>query len=398
MRSDNKGRVLGLDILRASAILMVVIGHAVAIIAPLKEASGITGAIARKLIPLTSPFGLIGVELFFALSGYLIGNILINQFLRDKFDFAAVKHFWARRWFRTLPNYYIVLILLTIFYFYRYQIVFDWRFFIFSQNLVSPHPDYFGEAWSLCIEEWFYLLLPVWILLCAALLRNRSRKDILFYSFLSYLAVTLAIRMINAFQPYYPEQDTGIRKIVLFRLDAVMYGVIIAYCKAFHAAWLDKNKGKLFVAGIAGLLAALAIRYVKGVTGTDLYESNTVFRFVSDAFLFALLPFSFALLVPLAATIKTSKYKAANRIITHISLISYSMYLIHYSLILGPFFSELKTKSTAMLLVILGLYLALVVLASSALYYFFERPVLKLRDKVTLRKAQQPTQPTENSK
>ena len=81
-----------------------------------------------------------GVELFFVLSGFLIGGILIRLFEEPKvFGWKELLNFWLRRWFRTLPNYYLVLILnIIIVYFGVIKedfSQFNWKFFFFLQNL-----------------------------------------------------------------------------------------------------------------------------------------------------------------------------------------------------------------------------------------------------------------------
>src|SRR4051794_27322921 len=97
---DNK-RVFGLDILRALAISFVVIGH------------------GGKLLPdnlkkVTDFFVIDGVSIFFVLSGFLIGGIFIRKITKNGFNKEILLDFWIRRWFRTLPNYFLVLIAICI--------------------------------------------------------------------------------------------------------------------------------------------------------------------------------------------------------------------------------------------------------------------------------------------
>jgi len=91
--------VYGLDVFRAVAILIVLYAHG-------KLLSGD----AFSFIP---DFPLVdGVELFFVLSGFLIGTILISTIEKEqRFDVKSLFNFWKRRWFRTLPTYYFILII-----------------------------------------------------------------------------------------------------------------------------------------------------------------------------------------------------------------------------------------------------------------------------------------------
>jgi peptidoglycan/LPS O-acetylase OafA/YrhL len=139
-------RVYGLDVYRAIAIIIVVLGHS----------SFMLNGTAMENFPW---LGLVdGVELFFVLSGFLIGSILIKTIDKNEYKLTSktLFNFWKRRWFRTLPNYYLILIIYTLFV--SYGVVdadisqFDWTFFFFLQNFATPFYDFFWESWSLSIE------------------------------------------------------------------------------------------------------------------------------------------------------------------------------------------------------------------------------------------------------
>ena len=102
--SRSAGRVFGLDLLRAAAIQMVIYAHAFVVLYPhFGEPLGYFGH-----------GGFYGVELFFVLSGFLIGQIL----LRTGADFARagnVAFFYVRPWFRTLPLFFLFLFVNVIF-------------------------------------------------------------------------------------------------------------------------------------------------------------------------------------------------------------------------------------------------------------------------------------------
>ena len=93
-------RILGLDIIRASAIILVLIGHL-----------GQVGFLGNSYFCYL--MGYYGVELFFVLSGFLIGQILIKEFSKG-ITWKSIRQFWIKRWLRTLPLYYLVLILRII--------------------------------------------------------------------------------------------------------------------------------------------------------------------------------------------------------------------------------------------------------------------------------------------
>ena len=169
LRIGEKSRVFGLDVYRAVAILLVVMSHA----------SYFTGSMFSWLPSIPLPDG---VELFFVLSGFLIGTILIKTLEEsERFGYRELFHFWKRRWFRTLPNYY--LILLVYYILVSNSIIggddaieqFNWKFLVFAQNLYESFYGFYLESWSLSIEEWFYIILPIIIIGFRLFLSKRIR-------------------------------------------------------------------------------------------------------------------------------------------------------------------------------------------------------------------------------
>ena len=108
-------RVFGLDVIRALAIIMVLCSHSTLLLFPNQDTT---------LLTAIRFFGAIGVDLFFVLSGFLIGGIILKQLKEGKVSFKDFLYFWTRRWFRTLPNYFLILILnILVFYFLHDKII-----------------------------------------------------------------------------------------------------------------------------------------------------------------------------------------------------------------------------------------------------------------------------------
>ena len=154
MTSANAGRYPGLDLLRSIAILLVIMQH-----------------MPRTLFPewfmQMKYTGWIGVDLFFVLSGYLIGSQLLRPYAEGEQPSFAV--FYMRRALRVLPAYLIVVLL-----YFSVPVFAErpglpplWKFLTFTQNfgLDLIAAGAFSHAWSLCVEEHFYLLLPVIVFL-----------------------------------------------------------------------------------------------------------------------------------------------------------------------------------------------------------------------------------------
>ena len=164
---SGKDRVIGLDILRSIAILLVMFEHGNSLL-PYQ---------LTKYFTLPRP-SIDGGSIFFVLSGFLIGGILLKIINTSDYTKKDILNFWIRRWMRTIPAYYFVLLILVLFQFLFTKDIghFDFRYFIFSQNLYQPHPLFFPEAWSLSIEEWFYLLFPILTYLLFSSLKNKKNQ------------------------------------------------------------------------------------------------------------------------------------------------------------------------------------------------------------------------------
>ena len=136
-----------LDLLRASAILLVLVAH-------------ITPRWPNVPVALTtySAFGATGVDLFFVLSGWLIGGLLWRE--QVQFGDVEVRRFVARRALRTMPPYLVAMAISFLGVYVARREPFQWGYLFFLQNY-SWHMPFFLISWSLCVEEHFYLVMPL---------------------------------------------------------------------------------------------------------------------------------------------------------------------------------------------------------------------------------------------
>jgi len=314
----------------------------------------------------------VGVELFFVLSGFLIGSIIIKLFnYREDFNFKTAKAFWIRRWFRTLPNYYLVLASqLLIFYLITKSFPLSLlKFFVFSQNLTSGYPHFFYEAWTLSVEEWFYLLLPISYIAFKLLLPRKIDKKYIFLSVISFFLLFGIIARFIAATSGLTWQD--IRGVVLFRIDSVMYGVLFAYACFHYQSVIEKYKKYLLYLGI--LLIFLCI----GKITLDIL--NDVQGFFLKTFLFSFCSFGMACMLPAFNSRAHGRNPFVTKVATHLAIISYSAYLIHNSIVLA-FLHEMP-PFMGTYLIHYCMFWILTILCSTLLYKFFEKPVMSLRDK-----------------
>lgn len=146
-----------LDLLRASAIMAVMAHHL-----------GQEWPVHRAWLDGYTVMGAEGVDLFFVLSGWLIGGLFWKEMALS--SRVRLFRFWARRWLRTVPPYAGGLLLAWIaVWVYRGE-PFDPLYLVFMQNYHEQMPFFF-VSWSLCIEEHFYLFIPAVFLLLMRLRR-----------------------------------------------------------------------------------------------------------------------------------------------------------------------------------------------------------------------------------
>jgi len=175
-------RIHRLDTLRAAAISMVFLAHTVLGYGP-----------TFLLKPLQT--GGIGVDLFFALSGWLIGSQLFKEIGRS--GTIDVKRFLIRRWMRTLPAYYVVLTLTLIqLSITKNDFVIPFEYFIFTQNYYGPL-TFFSISWSLCVEEQFYLFIAPFMFA----LKN-ARRELIFVFLIFLLLAPSVFRSLGMFDSY----------------------------------------------------------------------------------------------------------------------------------------------------------------------------------------------------
>ena len=111
LQVDLNKRYHGLDLARAIAICLVVFAHSLWI-------SDFYPEIVGWLMGLS---GTIGVEIFFVISGFLIGRIVLRLLEDEDFSLATIIEFLKRRWFRTLPNYYLILFVNVLLWWFVYH-------------------------------------------------------------------------------------------------------------------------------------------------------------------------------------------------------------------------------------------------------------------------------------
>lgn len=346
-------RIYGLDILRSVAILIVMLGHC----GPLLNESDFQDFPYISLLD--------GVELFFVLSGYLIGGILIKEIDNGDFKLKQLLNFWKRRWFRTLPNYYLILIINILLV--SYNIIpgkpenISADFFLFLQNFRKPFTDFFWESWSLCVEEWFYIFFGLGILISMKLFKPITAYvvcTILLILLPLFYRISISYQDVNEFW-----WDVIFRKTVLCRLDAIGYGALAAYLHLrFPYYWI---KYKIFL-----LLISMPLLIYWPYL--DINKNGWFAKTLS----FSVIPLFCSLLLPFFSDIKQGKGRVF-MFFTITSVLSYSLYLINLSLVEQIIEVHLKING----ILSYGLFWLTCYLVAFLLYTLYEKPLMDLRDK-----------------
>jgi len=363
LKIDFDNRIFGLDLLRFFAIFYVMNRHANDLILPFAN---------KQFLKV---FELDGVTLFFVLSGFLIGRILLKiYFAPNKLRWKDLKHFWMRRWLRTIPPYFLVLTLLVVVKLIQgnpFQTMYL-QFYGFVQNLWYPHPPFFGEAYSISVEEWFYFIFPLLLFVMAIACRQRSKPVFLLLLFF-FITLSIACRSyitFNAYQmdiPILSLYKHHIQKIVVTRFDSLMLGVLAAYLLRFYPKIWNRYKGISFFLGLMCLLAYKLFPWVqfpalKAIAGLILLSVGVV------------------LLLPMLNAMHRVEGKLA-KFVSVISVVSYAMYLIN--LTLRQVLIDYLPSGTAIHAYFkYFLFWILSIIASIIFYRIIEWPVLKYRDQL----------------
>jgi peptidoglycan/LPS O-acetylase OafA/YrhL len=224
-RFQDRERQPGLDLLRALAIVIVVVYHA--------------GIMGFPLPGRVHRWGWIGVDLFFVLSGYLIGGQLVASLARGKS--IDLKRFFARRALRIMPAYFVVLAIYFLLPSWREYPEMSqplWKFLLSIQNIGLHGGTAFSHAWSLAVEDQFYLALPFILIFI-----NRWPRAALIVPgavFVGGILLRAFLALENPAQDFgvsYRGFQTWIYYPTWTRLDPLVCGVGLAAIEKFRPQW-----------------------------------------------------------------------------------------------------------------------------------------------------------------
>jgi peptidoglycan/LPS O-acetylase OafA/YrhL len=373
-------RIPELDGVRGIAILLVVIWHYWIALVINNPPPGLAGAVVKSLYLTWS-----GVDLFFVLSGFLIGGILLDN--REAPGYF--KAFYARRVCRIFPLYYACLALFAVAWLLASPLGRNpgldwllarpmpaWSYVTFTHNLVMTARGDLGchflsITWSLGVEEQFYLFLPL-------VIRFLPRRW-LPAAFAVFTAVGPILRIAM-------DQRTETPRFTLMpcRLDALMLGVLCAWLLRIPAArsWLTRHRWILYAA--FGLLAGgkvLIFLLPRVLPAVNLYP----LRYTWLAVIYAV----FLLIAVVEGTESMAggglvSWLTRNRALRWVGGLAYGLYMIHHA-VLGFAFSLFHREprfQTLSDIAIIFVALAVSLGLAAASWRWFEKPILAFGHRV----------------
>lgn len=359
-------KLAALDGLRGTAVLVVMLSHLQRFLpaTPLMEP-------AKVLLS----YGWIGVDLFFVLSGFLITGILVQSKAATNY----FQSFYVRRFLRIFPIYYLTLAII-----FGVAIVVPgipnvpapnerWLYFTYVLNWIPvwSHtwpPNVLGHFWSLAVEEQFYLVWPICVLVL-------SRRGLLTAGIVLSVSA-LAVRCVWVTHSAYDPNEAVIMSTVT-RMDSLLLGAIVALsARSIMNALRPHGVSLISVASLGAFVIGCAVVW------------RNPFPFITTVG-YTLLAVGFAALVLVAALTDGEmtffQRVFRNTILSRVGKYSYGMYVYHVpllglaELLVFRHFTETQ-RSNPLFCVPYVVFLVILTFAvAAASFEFFERPILQLK-------------------
>jgi peptidoglycan/LPS O-acetylase OafA/YrhL len=384
--SDRKGffaldlldnRYPALHGLRVIAIFSVIAVHVTSIFG-LDPRFGLDETYAKYVLRI-----FFGMDLFFILSGFLIGSILLRSLAEH--GTQNIRRFYIRRIFRTFPSYYVVLTLMAVLLPLTYlQKKHLWVEYVYGTNIISISRDsvLMTWGWSLALEEQFYLTVPLLFVVLHKLPSAKSRLWLLGLVWASALFIRLGIYVHGA-----PWQEMYLANFLYFRthtrFDTLIAGIFLAFLHANHRPQVDKWLEKPLHRGI---LACTALLCLKLLMDPDFFgaENTPLFRVFAWGTITSIMHLSVLVLVLHRQTALSSFL--GHPVFRKMATLGYGVYLVHIPIgehafvPLGALWLKQGWPTAPIWpIATVGLFFASLAVGY-VMHIFIEKPSLKIRD------------------
>ena len=375
LKGSSHRRMIELDFLRGIAIMLVLFAHSYNFPWSLDE-MGFPGRIGAPLIR----FGWTGVDLFFVLSGFLVGGLLFQEI--QKTGKLNAGRFLIRRGLKIWPGYYVFIAFCAVkIWHHGCSALVVLR--ALGPNLVHlqnylAHPSPWPEpTWSLAVEEHFYLALPLLFLFLVHGSEDRSRLSVIPWITLCLLVVCLTLRIL------YCNASTGSSLFPThIRIDTLFVGVCISYFYHFHSeSFLKLRRWRLAIC-IAGLAMILPMFIVNRTDRFAFTLGYTLLAFGYGCILISVVPYKGEPADPTGFWLTRPA-----RLVGWVGVYSYSIYLWHMDVGVSPVYCWLSPLWRSLprgwqWLPCVALIIPMSVLGGAAMAKLVEFPALRLRDRL----------------
>jgi peptidoglycan/LPS O-acetylase OafA/YrhL len=323
-------KIVGLDILRGLCGYVVAICHYLLLI---------------KQIHFFEYLSILFVEFFFILSGFVLAPQII-KIIKDK-NFISI--FLIRRWMRTLPLYVLALIVVSITTSNLFST--DFFFYLFFFNKLLPNiinNDYYTVAWSLAIEEYFYLFFSITIFFFFTIKNFVKRTFIIFF----------LLNCLNFLFCFFVDLNF-LRTSTFLRIDTILLGFLLA---------IYIQKIKINLINIFFIQLALITIFLFFYKMNFYNDMNSIQNFIFINLL------KIISIITVYIFTKINLFFKLKNIFEFFANQTYSIYLLHLPIIY-------IINGAKNININLGEYILLLFILSTIVYYFFEKPILSLRPK-----------------
>lgn len=325
---SDKNQIQGLDLLRGLCGYLVAISHYQWLVREVNYYEYIS---------------ILFVEFFFVLSGFVLAPQLI-KIIKEKKHMMV---FFQRRWMRTIPLYLLSLLLVSIIT----NNLFGKDFFLYLFFLNKSLPnlldnDYFAVAWSLAVEEYFYIIFP--LIIYFFFNKENFKKN--------SIRLFIALFIIVFFFSFFVDNNFY-RTGTLLRIDSILCGFLIAI--------LSIEKNNYFKYVFITLIILIFIYYLFYIF--EIYNLDT---FYSKIFFITLIKAISILTLVFFYKINLGIY--FSKLIKLMANQTYSIYLLHL-----PLIYIINSQNSFNLNLIEYCFFLFII--SSIVFYLFEKPILSLR-------------------
>ena len=364
--------IAGLDGLRAVAFLIVFFFH------------------TRNL-----PFGWLGVQLFFVLSGFLITDILLR--MKEKLPRREFfTKFYGRRFLRIFPLYYFYLFLLAVLiflipvlglkglnveisskFFNQIWVAIFYVYDFFHASSFFARSRFFTHLWSLSVEEQFYLIWPLLIFLTPREKFKQLCLTSIGLGFVFRLLIALIYRA-HVFPFLLSDPQQAVNVLPFSHLDAFAFG---AYISRFE---IPRPRLQLLALTILVPALGLLTDYLsKGTISVALGYDLPMTGYYKEVWAYSLLNYLFAVLIYCVARTSFLTFILESFPFRYLGKISYGLYVYHYGIIaitaalFKTYGLDYSVRSFQFFIASLGATL----LVASLSFHVLERPIINLKDK-----------------